>query len=78
MENITSMTEGDMQHAIDCAYDCDVAGNEYGRSLVAEDKRRSRKKVIDSEIANACVAALGDRGAQPIDDPGADSARMLA
>lgn len=69
-----TMTESDLQHAIDCAHDCNVGYQ--AAPYEAELTRRERQAKQDNEIANACVSALGDRGAQP-EDIFANSANLF-
>lgn len=64
ISDLANVTECQLDHMIDCAYDCDSIGNEWGQALLAESKRRKALRTVDNYIATACVAALGDRGAQ--------------
>jgi len=73
--NLTSLTDADLQHMIDCHGDCDLMGNSWGKALEAEQFRRNTQRRMDNEIAGACVAALGDRGADV--DIYADSAELF-
>ena len=64
VKDLESVTEAQLDHMIDCARDCDSIGNEWGQALLAEERRRKALRVLDNATADACVAALGDRGAQ--------------
>jgi hypothetical protein len=62
VEQLPTLSDGDLDHLIDCQHQIGGIGNAWGRSLQAEAKRR-RQARLDDTLAAASVAALGDRGA---------------
>jgi hypothetical protein len=76
-DTLRAISDSDLQHLIDCQNDCSLMGNSWGKTLQAEDDRRSKERRMNNEIADACVAALGDRGAQPEEDVLGDSAKLF-
>jgi len=73
--SLTEATDADLQHMIECQHDNDIMDNTWGKELEAEQVRRNTQRRADNEIAGACVAALGDRGADA--DIYADSAELF-
>jgi len=73
--SLAAMTDADLQHHVDCQNDADLMANAWGKALEAEQIRRDTQRRADGEVAEACVSALGDRGAGT--DIYADSAELF-
>lgn len=76
-ETLKAVSDSDFQHLLDSNADCDQTGNVWGEMLRSEDSRRSQQRRMDNEIADACVAALGDRGALATEDGYGDSSKLF-
>jgi hypothetical protein len=62
--DLLKLTDDQLQHLLDCQADADLMGNAWGKALIAEEKRRKSLRILGNAVADACIANLGDRGAQ--------------
>jgi hypothetical protein len=76
--DLARLSDSDLDHLIDCQHQISGMGKSWGLALIAEADRRRAQRVADNQTADACIAALGERGAQSAQDPMGDSLALFS
>lgn len=76
--DVARLSDSDLDHLIECQHQISGMCNSWGQALTAEENRRRAQRITDNQTADACIASLGDRGAQPADDPMGDSLALFS